>query len=159
MITPPKRLISKELGTLLLERKIIKEDQLQKALKTQKEKGGLLGSILVLLGFCTEEQIAQALTTQFGFPYLPLSNYEIDPEIVKLIPLNVAQQYCLIAIDKIGNSLTIAMSDPLNTHAIEDVELITNCKVQVFVSTQTDVKEAIGRSYSSPKEQDANSGS
>jgi type IV pilus assembly protein PilB len=147
MIAPPKRLISKQLGELLFERKIINESQLQKAILMQKEKGGLLGSILVLLGYATEEQIAQALTTQFGFPYLPLKNYEVDSAVVKLIPENVATQYNLVAIDKIGNSLTIAMSDPLNIHAIEDVELITNCKVQVFVSTQTDIKESIKRYY------------
>ena len=149
MIAPPKRLISKQLGELLLERKIINEHQLQKGVSVQKEKGGLLGSILVLLGYASEEQIAQALTTQFGFPYLPLGNYEIDAGIVKLIPENVASQYNSIAIDKIGNSLTVAMSDPLNIHAIEDIELITNCKVQVFVSTQTDIKESIKRYYGS----------
>lgn len=149
MISPPKKIISKQLGELLLERKIISERQLQKAQQVQKEKGGLLGSILVLLGYATEEQIAQALTTQFGFPYLPLANYEIETQIVKLIPENVAKQYNLIAIDKIGNSLTVAMSDPLNVHGVEDVELITNCKVQVFVSTQTDIKESINRYYGS----------
>jgi type IV pilus assembly protein PilB len=147
MIAPPKRLISKQLGELLLDRKIINHQQLQKALSMQKEKGGLLGSILVLLSYATEEQIAQALTTQFGFPYLPLKNYEVDQTVAKLVPENVAVQYNLLAIDKIGNSLTIAMSDPLNVHAIEDVELITNCKVQVFVSTQTDIKESIKRYY------------
>lgn len=147
MITPPRRMISKQLGELLLERKVIKEHELQKALAVQKEGGGLLGNILVSLGYTTEEQIAQALTTQFGFPYLPLANYEVDPQIVKLIPESVAKQYCLIAIDKVGNSLTVAMSDPLNIHAIEDVELITNCKVQIFVSTQTDIKEAVNRYY------------
>jgi type IV pilus assembly protein PilB len=147
MTIPPKRLISKQLGELLLERKIINERQLQKAVLIQKEKGGLLGGILVFLGYATEEQIAQALTTQFGFPYLPLTNYEVDEGTVKLIPENVAIQYNIIAIDKIGNSLTIAMSDPLNIHAIEDIELITNCNVQVFVSTQTDIKESIKRYY------------
>jgi type IV pilus assembly protein PilB len=147
MIAPPKRLILKQLGELLLERKVISERQLQKAIITQKEKGGLLGNILVLLGYATEEQIAQVLTTQFGFPYLPLKNYEVDVNIVKLVPENVAVQYNLLVIDKIGNSLTIAMSDPLNIHAIEDVELITNCKVQIFVSTQTNIKESIKRYY------------
>ncbi|UCH12332.1 MAG: hypothetical protein JSW18_05840 [Candidatus Omnitrophota bacterium] len=147
MITPPRRMITKKLGELLVEQKIIKESELQKALQMQKEKGGLLGSILVLLGFATEEQIAQALTTQYGFPYLPLKNYEIDQEIVKLIPRNVAEQYALIAIDKVGNSLTVAMSNPLNLHAIEDIELITNCKVQTFVSTQSDIKAIIIRYY------------
>ena len=147
MITPPRRMVSKQLGELLIERKIIKESELQKALQIQKEKGGLIGNILVLLGFATEEQIAQALTTQYGFPYLPLKNYEIDPDIVKLIPRNVAEQYALIAIDKVGNSLTVAMANPLNLHAIEDIELITNCKVQTFVSTQTDIKETIKKYY------------
>ena len=147
MIAPPKRLVSKQLGELLLERRIINQRQLQKAIMIQKEKGGLLGRILVLLGYATEEQIAQTLTTQFGFPYLPLTNYDVDVGVVKLIPENVAIQYNMIAIDKIGNSLTIAMSDPLNIHAIEDVELITNCKVQIFVSTQTDIKESIKRYY------------
>ena len=140
-------MVSKQLGELLIERKIIKESELQKALQIQKEKGGLIGNILVLLGFATEEQIAQALTTQYGFPYLPLKNYEIDPDIVKLIPRNVAEQYALIAIDKVGNSLTVAMANPLNLHAIEDIELITNCKVQTFVSTQTDIKETIKKYY------------
>ena len=149
MASEPKRLISKQLGELLLERKIINEAQLQKALQVQKDKGGLLGTILVLLSYATEEQIAQALTTQFGFPYLPLSNYEVDIEVIKLIPENVAKQYNILAIDKIGNSLTVGMSDPLNIQAIEDIELITNCKVQVFVSTQTDIKEAIKRYYGS----------
>ncbi len=147
MIAPPRRMVSKQLGELLVERKIIKESELQKALQIQKEKGGLLGNILVLLGFATEEQIAQALTTQYGFPYLPLKNYEIDHEVVKLIPRNVAEQYALIAIDKVGNSLTVAMANPLNLHAIEDVELITNCKVQTFVSTQSDIKETIKKYY------------
>lgn len=147
MVTPPRRMVSKQLGELLIERKIITGHELQKALQIQKEKGGLIGNILVLLGFATEEQIAQALTTQYGFPYLPLKNYEIDPEIVKLVPRNVAEQYSLIAIDKVGNSLTVAMANPLNLHAIEDVELITNCKVQTFVSTQSDIKETIKRYY------------
>ncbi len=147
MITPPRRMITKKLGELLVEQKIVKESELQKAMQIQKEKGGLLGSILVLLGFATEEQIAQALTTQYGIPYLPLKNYEIDLDIVKLNPRNVAEQYAMIAIDKVGNSLTVAMSNPLNLHAIEDIELITNCKVQTFVSTQSDIKAIIIKYY------------
>lgn len=149
MVLPPKRLISKQLGELLLERKIINKIQLDKAIKVQKEKGGLLGGILVTLAYATEEQIAQALTTQFGFPFLPLANYEIDPQIVKLIPETVANKYNLIAIDKMGNSLTIAMSDPLHAEAIADIELITNCSTQIFISTQTDIGKAIKRYYGS----------
>ncbi len=146
-MAPLKRIISKQLGELLIERKIVTRRQLDEALEIQKQRGGLIGEILVALGYAKEEQIAQALTAQFGFPYLPLVNYEIDPVVVNLIPENVSRQYCLIPIDKIGNSLSIAMSNPLNTQAIEDVELITNSKIQTFVSTATDIKQAIAKYY------------
>ena len=142
-----KRIVSKQLGELLLERGIINEAQLDKALKIQREKGGLIGQILVMLGYAKEEEIAQALTVQYGFPYLPLENYEINAEVIKLIPENVATQYNLISIDKIGDLMTIAMSNPLNVQAIEDIELLTKCKVQVFVSTMTDVTNAIKKYY------------
>ena len=146
-MTQAKRIVSKQLGELLLEKGIINQEQLEKALKLQRERGGLIGQILVMLGYAKEEEIAQALTVQYGFPYLPLDNYEINAEAIKLIPENVAAQYNLIAIDKIGDLMTIAMSNPLNVQAIEDIELITKCKVQVFVSTMTDVNNAIKRYY------------
>ena len=142
-----RRVISKQLGELLIERGIITREKLDQALLVQKESGGLLGQILVKLGFVKEEEIAQSLTAQFGFPYLPLENYEIDPAVTKLIPKNVALQYMLVPIDRIGNVLTIAMADPLNGQAVEDVELVTKCKVQVFVSTMTDIKDAIEKYY------------
>ena len=142
-----KRVITKTIGQLLLEKGVIKQAHLDEALKIQKEKGGLIGQILVMLGFAKEEEIAQALTVQYGFPYLPLECYEINPEAIKLIPEQVAKQYNLIAIDKIGDLLTIAMSNPLNFQATEDIEMITKCKVQVFVSTMTDISNAIKKYY------------
>lgn len=142
-----RRIVSKQLGELLLERGVINGAQLEKALKIQKEKGGLIGQILVMLGYAKEEEIAQVLTVQYGFPYLPLDNYEINADAIKLIPENVAVQYNLIAIDKIEDLLTIAMSNPLNAQAVEDIELLTKCKVQVFVSTMTDINNAIKKYY------------
>lgn len=142
-----KRVTTKQLGELLIERKIISPEQLQKALDYQKVNGGLIGEILVQLGFSKEEDIAQVLTAQYGFPYLPLTNYDIDTEAIRIVPEQVARQYCLIPIDKIGNNLTVAMSNPLNTQAIEDVEMISKCVVQAFVSTTTDVKKAIEKCY------------
>lgn len=144
-----KKLIQKQLGELLIDNKLITPDNLTEALAVQKEKGGLIGQILVALGHTTEEAIAQALTAQYGFPFLPLSGYDIEPEVAKLIPENVAKQYGLIAVDRIGGVVTVAMSNPLNAPAIEDVEMITHLKVQVFVSTATDVNEAIKRCYKS----------
>jgi len=144
---PLKKIINKQLGELLIERGIIKESELDQALTAQKERGGLIGEVLVGLGFAKEEDIAQALTAQYGFPYLPLSNYEVSPETISIIPVRVARQHLLIPIDKIGNNLTIAMSNPLNVQAIEDVELISGCNVQTFVSTSSDVKKAIEKYY------------
>ncbi len=142
-----RRIISKHLGELLLERGLITADQLEKALSIQREKGGLIGMILVMLGFAKEEEIAQALTVQYGFPYLPLEHYEVNPEALKLIPENVASQYNLMPIDKMEDLLTIAMSNPLNVQAVEDIEMITKCKVEVFVSTMTDISNSIKKYY------------
>lgn len=144
---PIRRIVSKQLGELLLERGVINESQLVKALKIQEEKGGLIGQILVMLGFAKEEEIAQALTVQYGFPYLPLEFYEINTEALKMVPEHVAKQYNLIGIDRIGELLTIAMSNPLNFQAVEDIEMLTKCKVQVFVSTMTDISNAIKKYY------------
>ncbi len=142
-----KKIIYKQLGELLVERGVINQTHLEKALAVQREKGGLFGEILVELKFAKEEDIAQALTAQYGFPYLPLNNYEINQEIVSIIPSRVARQYVLIPIDKIGSNLTLVMSNPLNIQAIEDVELISGCNVQTFISTASDIKKAIERYY------------
>ena len=130
-----------------MERDIISQQQLEDALALQKEKGGLIGEILVELGLVKEEDIAQALTAQYGFPYLPLGNYEINPEVIEVVPGRVARQYLLVPIDRIGNNLTLAMSNPLNIQAIEDVELLAGCSVQTFVSTSSDIKKAIEKYY------------
>jgi type IV pilus assembly protein PilB len=142
-----KRTSNKQLGELLIERGVINNRQLEEALAYKQKNGGLIGEVLVSLKFATEQDIAQALTSQYGFPYLPLSNYEIDPEALHSVPENVCRQFCLVPVDKIGKSLTIATSNPLNIKAIQDLELITGCLVQVFVTTATDVKETLERNY------------
>ena len=146
-----RKTTNKHLGELLVERGILSRQQVQEAVDHQKGNGGLFGEVLVKLGYATEENIAQALTTQYGFPYLPLANYEIDVEVIKTVPENVCRQFCLIPIDKIGKSLTLAMSNPLNVQAAEDVELITGCTVQAFVATATDIKNSINKYYTITK--------
>lgn len=142
-----KRTITKRIGEVLLERAVVDRAQLDEALKRQTTSQKLLGDILVELGYATEEAIALALTAQYGFPYLPLDNYEIDHGLTEVVPEQVARRYCLIPIDRIGNALTVAMADPTNTQAIEDIELQTKCMVQTFVSTPTDIGKAINRYY------------
>jgi len=148
-----RKIIDKQLGQLLIEKDIINATQLEHALQVQGERGGLIGQLLVSMGYATEEDIAQAITVQYGFPYLPLKGYEIDENVVKLIPEHVARQYGLIPIDKIGDTLTIAMANPLNMQAVEDIELLTHCNTQVFVSTLSDLSDAINRYYGKKQRQ------
>jgi type IV pilus assembly protein PilB len=142
------RVVERPLGQILMERGIITNAQVQEALEVQKKEGGLIGDIIVKLGFAKEEDIAQCLSLQFGFPYLPLENYEISPEAEQLVPKTVAEYYCLIPLDKIENTLTIAMANPLNVQAIEDLEDSTKCDIQLFISTPADIRKSIERFYS-----------
>jgi len=144
-----RKTVNKQLGEILLERGVISRVQLEAALKGQKELGLLFGEALVALKYATEEDIVQALTCQYGFPFLPLSNYEISPEVIATVPVDVCKKYCLIPIDRIGRSLTLAMANPLNVQALEDVERITSCAAQAFVSTASEIKNGIKRYYES----------
>lgn len=146
-----RKVINKQLGEILLERGVVTALQLQEALNAQKERQLLLGEALVELKYTTEEQIVQALTSQYGFPYLPLSNYEIAPEVLSSLPIAVCRNYCLIPIDRIGKSLTLAMANPLNLTALEETEQVSGCMVQAFVSTASDIKSAIKRYYDVPE--------
>ena len=146
-MTPIKRIVLKQLGELLKDRKIITEAQLQEALQKQKKNGGLIGEILISLGYAKEEEIAQILTIQYGFPYLPLDNYEIERDIIKIIPLEVAKKYGVIPVDKIGTTLTVAMVNPLNVKAMEELEELTKCTVQPFVTTSTGFQTALKKYY------------
>ena len=143
---PPKK-PEKPLGQILVERGAITLEQLQLALASQDKEGGLIGEVIVKLGFAKEEEIAHCLSLQFGFPYLPLENYEVSKEIVNLVPKSVAAHYCLVTLDKIGATLTIAIANPLNVQAIEDLEDLTHCDIQIFVSTPSDIRRAIEKFY------------
>lgn len=142
-----KRKIKKKLGELLIERGVISRQQLNKALEVQKKEGGLVGETIVSLDFAKEADIVYTIALQYGFPYLPLKNYDIATEIVGLIPKQVAYQYCLIPINKVKDTLSLAMSNPLNQRAIEDIEYITKCDVQIFVSTSSDIRSVLGKVY------------
>lgn len=143
---PEKRIVEK-LGEILVQGGVISEQQLQRALDFQRREGGLLGEILIKLGYVNEREIVQALTAQYGFPYLPLESYDFNKEVAAILPENVARQYSIVPVDIIGDLLTVVMSNPLNEKAIEDIEMITKKKVQVFISTVTSIHEAINRLY------------
>ena len=144
---PLKKIVNKLLGEILIERKVVTQEQFQQALSIKEKKGGLIGEILVEMGFAKEEDIAQTITAQYGFPYLPLDSYEIDPEIIKLVPQSLATECLCIPVDRLGNSLSMAMSNPLDNEVMEKIEKLTGFKIQVFVSTSGDIRRAIEKYY------------
>ena len=135
------------LGQVLVQRGMITLEQLDEALQVQEEQGGFVGEILTKLGFTSEEDIVQTLAIQHDVPYLPLANYEIDSELTKLIPESLARKYDILPVDKMGDILTVVIANPLDKRAIDEVEALTKCKIEVFISTYREIKEAIGRFY------------
>ena len=135
------------LGEILIQRKKITREQLEAALQAQKEKGGLIGEVLVSLGLLDERDIVVALVTQSGLPYIAVNKYVIDPQIVRLIPKEVAQKEKVIALDRIGEILSVVMVDPLTEDKKNYLETLTKCRVVTFISTKAEIKEAIARNY------------
>ncbi len=135
------------LGEILIQRKKITREQLDAALQAQKEKGGFVGEILVNFGFIDERDIVVALVIQCGLPYIAVNKYSIDPQIVRLIPKEVAQKEKVIALDRIGDILSVVMVNPLAEDKKSYLETLTKCHIATFISTKTEIEEAIARNY------------
>src|SRR5262245_51602143 len=132
---------------LLIKEKRITPAQLQEALNYQKTSGGKLGFNLVKLGFVKDEEITALLSKQYGVPSINLSQFEIDSAIVKLIPAETAQKYQIIPLSRAGATLTIAMTDPTNVFAMDDIKFMTEYNVEPVVASETAVSDAIARYY------------
>ena len=139
--------MAKELGQLLISENIISDNQLNKALDMQKAAGGRLGTNLVKLGYLTEEKLVSFLSKQFGVPAINLADYTIDPNVTKLIPAEMAKKYIILPVARVGATLTIAMTDPSNVFAIDDVKFMTGYNVEVAVSSESAIVTAISQSY------------
>ena len=135
------------IGELLLKEKRISPAQLQEALTYQKTSGGKLGYNLVKLGFVKDEEITALLSKQYGVPSINLAQFEIDPAIVKLIPAETAQKYQIVPLSRAGATLTIAMTDPTNVFAMDDIKFMTGYNVEPVVASETAVTDAITRYY------------
>lgn len=135
------------LGDALKAEGLIDEEKLGQALNIQKKTGKRLGQVLVEMGVVTEEDIVQALAKQLKLPYINLSTYLIDPTIARIVPEHVARRYQLIPINKVGNKLTVAMSDPLNILAIDDLQLMTGLVVRPVVATSKDINQSLTNSF------------
>jgi type IV pilus assembly protein PilB len=143
--------MSGRLGSMLVSSGLITDDQLKKALSTQKSEGGRLGSILVKLGFVQEDKLMTFLSKQYGVPYVDLSKFEINSAVIKHIPPDVAQKYRIMPINRAGATITIAMVDPSNIFAIDDIKFMTGYNVEAVVATEGAIVEAIKKYYGGAK--------
>ncbi len=138
------------IGELLLKEKRITPEQLQEALSYQRQSGGKLGANLVKLGFVKDEEITSLLSKQYGVPSISLSQFEIDPAVIKLVPAETAHKYQIIPLSRVGATLTIAMTDPTNVFALDDLKFMTGYNVEPVVAWETAVLDAIQKYYGAP---------
>jgi type IV pilus assembly protein PilB len=139
--------MSVRLGEILLKESLITQEQLQKALEFQRANGGKLGSCLTKMGFITDDDITGVLSRQYGVPSINLKFYEIDPNVIKLIPQDTALRYQVIPLSRVGSVLTIAMTDPTNVFAMDDIKFMTGFNVEPVVASESAIGEAITRFY------------
>ncbi|MHC1696726.1 MAG: type IV-A pilus assembly ATPase PilB [Geobacteraceae bacterium] len=137
------------LGELLVRSNLITRDQLQRALEEQKHSGGQLrlGAILVKEGYISESELTAFLSKQYSVPSINLAEFEIEPAVVKLLPVEVVQKYQAIPVNRSGSTLILAMSDPSNIFAIDDIKFMTGYNVEVVVASDTGIKSAIDKYY------------
>ncbi|HUQ88704.1 MAG TPA: type IV-A pilus assembly ATPase PilB [Vicinamibacterales bacterium] len=135
------------IGELLLKEKRISAEQLQEALNYQRTNGGKLGANLVKLGYVKDEEITALLSKQYGVPSIALNQFEIDPAVVKLVPGETARKYQIVPLSRAGATLTIAMTDPTNVFAMDDVKFMTGYNVEPVVASETAVLDSIEKYY------------
>ncbi|HLE61158.1 MAG TPA: type IV-A pilus assembly ATPase PilB [Thermoanaerobaculaceae bacterium] len=141
-----------KLGELLLKAQLINQQQLTKALEEQKSTGGKLGEILQRLGYVTEDDIIECLSHQFGVPSINLRHFEIDPNVAKIIPVDLARKYNVIPVNKTGATLTLAMTDPTNIFAMDEITFMTGYRVEPVVASEEAIRERIDRNFGSSRE-------
>lgn len=140
-------IIKKRLGDLLVENGIISEEQLQEALVDQRKTKRKLGDLLISQGYITEQQLIEVLEFQLGIPHVSLHKYHIDPAITQIIPESMAKRYQVLPFLKEGGKLMVAMADPLDYFAIEDLRMSTGFRIEPAISTRDELQRAIARHY------------
>src|SRR3990172_11458871 len=139
--------MSIRLGELLVKASLITPEQLHKALAEQKASGGRLGFNLTKLGFLNEEALTTFLSKQYNVPAINLSEFEIDPSVMKLIPLDVVKKYVVIPVNRAGSTIILAMSDPSNIFALDDIKFMTGYNVEAVVAAEGSIIDSIKKYY------------
>ena len=135
------------LGEILIAKGLINSEQLDAALTEQRKSGGFIGATLVKLRFVKDEEVLPVLSEQLGIEYVKISQIKIGPEIIKMVPAKFACHYKLIPLKKQDNTLTVAISDPLNVQTLDDLRLLLKVEINPVLASQKDILEAIRRYY------------
>ncbi|MDD5166586.1 MAG: ATPase, T2SS/T4P/T4SS family [Candidatus Omnitrophica bacterium] len=139
--------LKERLTQLLINNKLITQKELDKALDVQKEKGGRLSDIIINLKFIKENDLISVLSEGLGLPLIDLKRFKIDYEVVKIVPVEIARHYQIITVSKMGDTITLAMADPLNIFAIDHVGSLTGYKINPIISSSKDILQTIELSY------------
>jgi type IV pilus assembly protein PilB len=140
-----------KLGELLLKENMVTPQQLQEALSHQKMNGGKLGKAFVSLGYVRDEEITSLLSRQYGVPSINLDHFEVDPSIIKIIPAETTRKYQILPLSRSGATLTIAMADPTNVFAMDDIKFMTGYNVEPVVASESSLEDAIEKYYGSTR--------
>ena len=127
----------------MLDAGLLVPEQVEEVLKKQKETGGLFGELLVQIGYVTETDIAKAIVSQFGFPFIRSTLYALDEELISSFPVRMLKKHQFIPLDKIGNTLIVLIAGTLNEKVLEDIEKMSGCRVQIYVGISSDVNRVI----------------
>src|ERR1700737_4321436 len=139
--------MSQRLGDLLVKEKVTPPGQVEQATKPPKDSPPRLPSALVKLGFLSDEDVTNFLSRQYGVPAINLSYFEIDPAVVKLIPFETAKRYQILPLSRVGASLTIAMVDPTNVFAMDDIKFMTGSNIEPVVASESSILAGIEKAY------------
>jgi len=137
------------LGELLLKEKLLNTEQLKSAEEYKKQNDVAMGSAIISLGLVSEEEMAQALSRQLGYPYINLDQFEVYPDVINLIPIEIAQKYLIMPIHRIRSFLTLAMVDPTDLDVIEDIRFRTGLSIQPVIASESGIVNSIEKYYGS----------
>ena len=126
--------MSSRLGEMLVKEALITADQLREAVAYRKTHGGRLGSVMIKLGLVNDDEITGVLSRQYGVPSINLKYYEVDPSVIRLIPQDTAVRYQVVPLSRVGSTLTIAMTDPTNVFAMDDIKFMTGFNIEPVVA-------------------------
>src|SRR3954453_7915666 len=144
--------MSAKLGEILVRENLLSAQQLREALDYQREHGGRLGYNLVKLGLVSDDMITAVLSRQYGVPSVNLELFDIDENVLRLIPQEVSEKYSVLPLSRVGATLTLAMVDPTNVFAMDDIKFMTGLNIEPVVVSEASVQEAIARYYSQSRE-------